>query len=49
MLPENVGRAAGHHPPLFRIEPEPVITLANEAMVRAAIDLFGAPADASRE
>jgi len=40
-LPENLDTAAGHHSPMFRIEPEPAITVATEAMVRAAIDLFG--------
>lgn len=40
-LPENLDDAASHHSPYFRIEPEPSITMATEAMVRAAIDLFG--------
>ncbi|MDT8449724.1 MAG: amidohydrolase [Wenzhouxiangellaceae bacterium] len=40
-LPENLDDAASHHSPFFRIEPEPAITMATEAMVRAATELFG--------
>jgi amidohydrolase len=34
--PERVATAAGHHSPLFRIEPEPSVTAGVEAMVVAA-------------
>lgn len=39
-LPENMDDAASHHSPSFRIEPEPAITMATEAMVRAATRLL---------
>ncbi|MES2288972.1 MAG: amidohydrolase [Pseudomonadota bacterium] len=32
---------AGHHSPLFKIAPEPTITLGSEAMTRAVIELLG--------
>jgi hippurate hydrolase len=38
--PKNVENAPGHHSPFFRIEPEPSITLATEAMVLSATALF---------
>lgn len=44
-LPENLDDAASHHSPFFRIEPEPAITMATEAMVRAATELFGKAAE----
>jgi hippurate hydrolase len=38
---EEVETAAGHHSPLFRIEPEPSICAGAEAMVRGAMTLLG--------
>jgi amidohydrolase len=32
---------AGHHSPLFRIDPEPAVRLGTEAMVRATMELLG--------
>jgi amidohydrolase len=32
---------AGHHSPLFKIAPEPAVTLGTEAMTRAVIELLG--------
>ena len=32
---------AGHHSPLFKIDPEPAIRLGSEAMVRATIEILG--------
>lgn len=37
---DDVEDAPSHHSPLFKIEPEPAITLATEAMVLAATALF---------
>jgi amidohydrolase len=33
---------AGHHSPLFRIDPEPSVRLGTEAMVRATLEILGA-------
>ncbi len=41
-LEKNLGKAASHHSPLFRIEPEPSIKTGVEAMTTAAIALFNA-------
>jgi len=41
--PERIATAAGHHSPLFRIEPEPAVTAGVEAMVVAAEALFRRP------
>jgi hippurate hydrolase len=38
--PDRLATAAGHHSPLFRIEPEPAVTAGVEAMVVAAEALF---------
>lgn len=38
--PERLATAAGHHSPLFRIEPEPAVTAGVEAMVVGAEALF---------
>lgn len=35
---------AGHHSPLFRIDPEPAVTLGTEAMTLAVLDLLAKPA-----
>ena len=35
-LPAELATAAGHHSPLFRIQPEPSVTAGVEAMVIAA-------------
>jgi amidohydrolase len=40
--PERLAGAAGHHSPLFRIEPEPSVTAGVEAMVIGAEALFRA-------
>jgi hippurate hydrolase len=32
---------AGHHSPLFKIDPEPSVRLGIEAMTAAALDLLG--------
>ena len=37
---KDVDDAPSHHSPFFKIEPEPAITLATEAMVTAALELF---------
>ncbi len=39
-LPDRLATAAGHHSPLFRIEPEPAVTAGVEAMVVGAEALF---------
>jgi amidohydrolase len=39
-LPDQVGRVAGHHSPLFRIQPEPSVTAGVEAMTVAALALM---------
>jgi amidohydrolase len=41
--PERLATAAGHHSPLFRIEPEPAVTAGVEAMVVAAEALLRRP------
>jgi amidohydrolase len=41
--PERLATAAGHHSPLFRIEPEPSVTAGVEAMVVAAEALLRRP------
>lgn len=38
---DEVATAASHHSPFFKIEPEPAIKTATEAMVVAALDLLG--------
>ena len=38
---DDVEEAPSHHSPFFKIEPEPAITLATEAMVLSATALFG--------
>jgi hippurate hydrolase len=42
-LPDRISTAAGHHSPLFRIEPEPAVTAGVEAMVIAAEALLRRP------
>lgn len=39
----DLASASGHHSPLFKISPEPVITTAIEAMSSAAIELLDKP------
>ena len=39
--PEELKTAPSHHSPFFKVEPEESITLGTEAMVLAALDLFG--------
>ncbi|MEC7803957.1 MAG: amidohydrolase, partial [Pseudomonadota bacterium] len=40
---EEVEEAPAHHSPLFKIEPEPAITVGVEAMTIAALELFEVP------
>lgn len=37
---KDVGAAPSHHSPFFKVEPEPAITVATEAMVVSAMRLF---------
>ncbi len=40
----ELASASGHHSPLFKISPEPVVTTAIEAMTSAALELLDKPA-----